>query len=264
MSSLNAREFSPLRLRVLIAEDEPLARAKLVRILGETPDVDVVGVAASGREAIRMAEERRPDLVFLDIHLPDVSGLEIARNWSHRVDRAVVFVTAYAHHAIEAFELNALHYLLKPFNRTRVEEALLRARSGRIRLSVEEAVKREALGVVPESRRMVISTADGILSLAPADIDWLKAADNYVQVHAGTAVHLVRGTLASFEQQLATDRFQRIHRSKIVNLERVRKLKTNQRGQLEAHLVDGTSLVVSRRYRSRIRTLWRGWSGQGQ
>lgn len=265
----------PLPLRVAVAEDEPLTRAQLVRLLWEHPAVEVVGEATSGREAVDLVRAERPDLLLLDVQMPGMTGLEALDRLAddgHPLP-AVVFVTAFDHHAVRAFELHALDYVVKPFDDERLALAVERARSrvqagrlahfGRRMVSLvqEGAVDPDpdALGdlavgpVRPD--RLAVRTGGRIDIVRVADLDWVEGSGVYARLHVGDRQYLLRETLARLEKQLPTRRFVRIHRSTIVNLDRVRALDHLARGEYVVYLHDGTQLKLSRSYRDRLQDL---------
>ena len=260
----------PPLLRVVVAEDEPLTRAYLVGLLREHPAVEVVGNAASGREAIDLVRQMRPDLLLLDVQMPGANGLEVlevlAADGQPLPD--VVFVTAYDAHAVRAFELHALDYVVKPFDDERialaVERSRTRVQTGRLawlgrRMAslLEEGSDPSAPSdddpIYPD--RIAVRTGGRIDLVRVDDVDWVEGSGVYAQLHVGDRVHLLRMTLARLEEQLAPRRFVRIHRSTIVNLDRVRSLEHIARGEYAVHLDDGTRLKLSRSYRDRLQGL---------
>jgi two-component system, LytTR family, response regulator len=216
------------RVRALIAEDEPLARRRLVRLLERRDDVEVAGAARDGDEALAMIAALAPDLLFLDIQMPGLGGFDVLREIGGAGRPFVIFTTAFDQYALKAFEVHALDYLLKPFDEARLDAALDRA------LPLIRGSE--------STRRFVVKSGGRLLFLRAEEIDWIAAADNYVYLHAGGASHLVRTTLKSLAQTLDPDRFVRIHRSTVVNVDAVREVAAN-----EVVLRDGTRLPVSRR-----------------
>jgi two-component system, LytTR family, response regulator len=248
-------------VRVLIADDEPPARAKLRRFLDADPEVALVGEAASGTEAVEMIERLRPDLVFLDIQMPGADGFGVLQAVDPAALPHVVFVTAYDEHALRAFEVHAVDYLLKPYDADRFRTALARA-SERVRArppaggdALDERIRR----VLAEGRpapayleRVLVRTGVRAVFVRTDEVDWLEAEENYVRVHAGAESYLVRGTLAGLEERLDPARFIRVHRSHIVNLASIRELHPWSHGDWMIVLRDGRELMLSRRYRDRI------------
>ncbi len=241
-----------MSLRTLIVDDERLARARLVRLLRRREDVEIAGVACDGDEAVQMIAELRPDLVFLDVQMPGLSGFDVLDAVDGPLP-AVVFTTAFDQYALRAFEVHALDYLLKPFDEERLSAALDRA-SAMIRGARADSGLRPFLEQLAPPERFVIRTPGRIVFLPLAEVDWIEAAGNYVYVHAGRARHLIRGTLKAMEARF-TSRFARIHRSAIVNLERVRELAPRAHGDCEVVLRNGARLTASRTFAARLRAL---------
>jgi two-component system LytT family response regulator len=240
-----------MSIRALIVDDERLARVRLVRLLGRREDVEIVGVACDGDEAVQMIAELRPDLVFLDVQMPGLSGFDVLDAIDSRTN--VVFTTAFDQYALRAFEVHALDYLLKPFDEERLSASLDRA-AAMIRGARADPGLRPFLEQMAPPERFVVRTPGRIVFLPLAEVDWIEAAGNYVYVHAGRERHLIRGTLKAIESRFAS-RFARIHRSAIVNLERVRELAPRAHGDCEVVLRGGARLPVSRTFASRLRAL---------
>jgi len=211
-------------------------------LLRGDPEIELVGECGSGIEALREIRGRRPDLVFLDVQMPECDGFDVLEQLGKDLPPALVFVTAYDQYALKAFEAGALDYLLKPFDNARFGRALERAKE-RIALGRDAPRKIE---------RLAIKNAGEILFLKISEIDWIEAADYYVCLHVGTKSHLLRRSMNEVEQELRTGAFCRIHRSAIVNLERVRRLDVNQEGGTDVVLGNGTRLRLSRRYRKQL------------
>lgn len=250
-------------LRVLIVNDEPLVRRGLRRMLEECEGVDVAGEARNGREALARIDELGPDLVFLDVRMPELDGLAVLRalEAAGRVP-GIIFVTAYDRYAVAAFEHHAIDYLLKPFDEERVKIAVDRARQ---RLAAHEPAALAARmaelleGLRPGApERIAVKTGTRTVLLDPAAIEWVEAADNYVRLHAGRERHLLRGSLAGTADRLDEARFVRIHRSAIVNLEHVAELRSRPSGDGVVRLHSGTELPLSRRYRDAFEKRLRG------
>ena len=248
-------------LRVLVVDDEALARARLRRLLAGEEGVEVVGEAASADEARRLIAEERPDLVFLDVQMPGEDGFELLESLPAGAAPEVVFVTAYDQHALRAFEVNALDYLLKPFDRERLRLALERAREALARRSpaaLDEQLRlmlQELRGEQPHLSRFVIRSVGRIVFVNAADVDWIEASGNYVRLHIGKESHLLRETMSSLETRLDPRVFARIHRSAIVNIERIRELHHIFHGDYSVLLRDGTRLTLSRGYREQFERL---------
>jgi two-component system LytT family response regulator len=253
------------RLRVLLVDDEPLARAKLRRLLAEDDGVEIVGEAATAAEARRLIRSEAPDLLFLDVQLPGEDGFELLASLPGPGVPAVVFVTAFDQHALRAFEVHALDYLLKPFDRERLDIALERAREAIARRPnpIDEQLRLmlgELRGDQAYLGRFVIRGVGRILFVAAADVDWIEAAGNYVRLHAGKESHLLRETMNSLETRLDPRIFARIHRSTIVNVGRIRELHHIFHGDYSVLLKDGTRLTLSRGYREQFERLVAGAS----
>ena len=246
------------RIRVLIVDDEPPARAKVRRFLADDPEVEIAGEAGSGAEAVEAVARLAPDVVFLDVQMPGLDGFGVVDALAGGQMPHVVFVTAYDAYAVRAFEVHAVDYLLKPFDEERFRTALERARQ-RIREGRREDDEARLARWIDTARpgpahlqRILVRRGDTAVLLRVDEIDWIEAADNYVRIHAGGEAHLVRGTLTGYEARLDPARFARIHRSHIVNLDRVRTLHPWSHGDWLVVLHDGTELMLSRRYRDRL------------
>jgi len=230
------------RIRTLIVDDEPLARSNVAVLLRRDPEIDIVGECGSGTEAIEEVRRTKPELLFLDVQMPECDGFDVVELLGNDLPPAIVFVTAYDQYALRAFEAGALDYLLKPFDNARFEVALGRAKS---RISPGEDPRRKL-------DRMMVKSAGEIGFVKISDIDWIEAADYYACLHIGPKSRLVRRSLAELEEDLDPAEFCRVHRSGIVNLQRVRGLKLNQEGEYEVVLEDGTRVRLSRRYRKHL------------
>jgi two-component system LytT family response regulator len=262
-------------IRVVIVDDEPMARSKLRRLLRPAADVEVVAESGDAEAALRSIHELRPDVLFLDIDLPGQSGLELARSLDPAERPWLVFATAYAEFALKAFEVEALDYLLKPFDAERVDRVLERVRarlgerSGTPATQVQTLLDRLAvLSAAPTApsgarwaTRLVVQQGHEMRMVRTEEIDWIGSADNYVEVHIGGESHLLRDTLQSVEMRLDPSCFSRIHRGSIVNLDRVASIRAQASGQLEAVLRDGTVLPVGRAYRDGLTRRWHDGSG---
>lgn len=231
-------------VRALVVDDEPLARANLSVLLRRDPTIEIVGECTSGMEALAEIRDKRPALVFLDVQMPECDGFDVLELLGAAPPAALVFVTAYDRYALRAFEAGALDYLLKPFDNARFDRTLERAKE-RIRLAKDAAGKQE---------RLVIKSAGQILFLRISEIDWIEAADYYACLHVGSKTHLLRRSMSDLERELDPDIFCRIHRSTIVNLNRVRTLVLNEDGERDVLLENGTTLRSSRRYRKHLQS----------
>ena len=244
-------------MRVLIVDDEPIARRGVRLQLEGERDVEVVGECANGLEAVTAIQERAPDLVFLDVQMPEMDGFEVIEAVGVERMPAVVFVTAYDTYAIRAFDVHAVDYLLKPFDRDRFRQALHHARShlGAVPHNLSEQLRAlldAHLAGRKHLERLVVKSAGRIFFLDVADVDWIEAADNYAELHVGKQSHLVRHTLASLEARLDPERFVRIRHSTIVNVRKVKELRPSSTGEFDVVLLSGTVLESSRRYRKRL------------
>ncbi|CAN5743148.1 LytTR family DNA-binding domain-containing protein [soil metagenome] len=245
-------------IRILIADDEPPARRRIRALLEQQLDVQVVGEARSGREAIAAIAELRPELVFLDVQMPEGDGFEVVRTVG--VDRmpVVVFATAYNEHALRAFDAHALDYLVKPYDRERFDAALQRARL-QLRRASDSGVDARLLSLVRQwddrSRyltRLTVRVGSRIRLLDVGEVDYFESETNYVRVHLGNHSHLVRDTLTALEGRLDPARFVRVHRSLIVNLGRIQEVESLFAGEYILFLRDGKRLTTGRTYRASI------------
>ena len=230
-------------IRVLVVDDEPLARRNVTVLLRGDPDIGAVDECASGVEAIDAMRRSKPDLVFLDVQMPECDGFDVLELMGPDLPHAIVFVTAYDEYALRAFEAGALDYLLKPFDDARFARALGRAKD---KLAHYVSLPR------PPVRRLAVRTPGQLLFVDVADIDWIEAASYYACLHVGRETHVIRRTLSDLERDLGEDRFIRIHRSIIVNLERIQGLELQSTGDYEVVLKSGDRLRLSRRFRKRL------------
>jgi two-component system LytT family response regulator len=246
----------------LIVDDEPAARAAISSLLADDAEVSLVGECADGRSALRAIRDDAPDLLFLDVQMPEMDGFALLREVDPDELPVVVFVTAYDQYALRAFEVHALDYLLKPFDDERFREALARAkqqvRHGKLSavsqqlLALLDGAGRPAAGEGRYLKRLVIKSGGRVTILAVRDIDWIEAEADYVKIHTGRAWHLLRETMKHLETQFDPARFVRIHRSTIVNVERIKELQPYFRGEYVVILHDGTSLKLSRGYKEHL------------
>ena len=244
------------KIRAVIADDEPLARRGIRQMLAPHADVTVVGEARNGRETVKALRMIKPDLLFLDVQMPELDGFGVLREVGPELMPAVIFVTAYDTFAVQAFEAHALDYLVKPLQETRFAEALERMRE---RLRSAEAVdlsrRLSALLAMREKerakQRILVPTPAGELVLDAEEIDWIEADDYYAAIHARGGRHLIRESLASLEQRLDGDRFVRAHRSAIVNMDRVREVR-REGNETSLVLHNETRVPVSRRQRDQV------------
>jgi len=242
---------------VLVADDQPMARERLVSLLAAEPGVELAGVATSGPEAVDCIRHQSPDLVFLDLQMPGMDGFGVIEAIGVERMPPTVFVTAYDEYAVRAFEVQALDYLLKPFGRQRFQSALERARRHLERERQGEMAGRLAELLQSrrgsEGRERLLVKSGGRVSFVDVDaIDWVEAEGNYVRLHTGSDSYLIRETMANLLKQLGAERFFRIHRSRIVNVKKVKELLIAGGGDYQVVLVDGTKLGLSRLYRDAL------------
>jgi two-component system, LytTR family, response regulator len=230
------------RIRAVVVDDEPLARSNLKVLLGRDPEVQLVGECGSGAEALEAIRKKKPELVFLDVQMPECDGFDVLEQLGADLPAALVFVTAYDQYALQAFEAGALDYLLKPFDNARFERTLQRAKE---RVGAGRGRARRV-------ERVAIKNAGEVLFLKIEEIDWIEAADYYVGLHVGARTHLLRRSMADVEQELDAAQFCRIHRSAIVNLERVQRLESGEDGGMDVVLNTGAKLRLSRRYKREL------------
>jgi two-component system LytT family response regulator len=260
-----------MKMRTIVVDDEPLARRRLARLLEAEDHVEVVAVCATGRDAVSAVREHAPDLLFLDVQMPEMDGFGVLRELGGAGMPQVVFVTAYDQYAIQAFEVHALDYLLKPYTPARLSTAVQRAAR---QLQAPRAAPAERLAELLEhlererralegrlagagpahghTTRLLVKDGERMFFVPVERIDWLEAEGNYVRLHCGREAHLVRATLSGMEEQLDPTRFTRIHRSTIVNLDRVKEVRPWFAGDYLVKLNDGGELRLSRRYRDRL------------
>jgi two-component system LytT family response regulator len=252
-------------LTVVVVDDEPLARRRLARLLKKDASVEVVALCQGGRKAVEEIREHKPDLVFLDIQMPDLDGFGVVEAIGPELMPAVVFVTAYDAYALRAFDVHAVDYLLKPYDEERFDVALARARvraqgranapggdEERLRALLREMLARVADGDVSRSRypeRLAVRTNESTRILQMSEVDWFETYGNYVRVHVGRATYLIRSTATRLMDELDPHRFARIHRRYLVNLDRVVEIQPWFGGDAVVVLRDGTKLRLSRFYK---------------
>ena len=244
-----------MTLRVLIVDDESVARRRIRRLLTAEPDVTVVGESADGASALTAIAKSKPDLAFLDVQMPELDGFGVVRSLPPSELPAIVFVTAYDRYALRAFDVQAIDYLLKPFTRERFRTALTRARERLQERARDDRLTRliDHLGASQHyPARVAVRTGDRFVVINWNDVDWIEAADNYVTLHVGAREYLVRDTLASVEHQLDPERFTRIHRSAIVQLDRIVELHPATHGDVDVVLRDGARLTLTRTWRDGV------------
>jgi two-component system LytT family response regulator len=237
------RPEEPLaKIRTIVVDDEPLARSNISILLRADPQIEIVGECGSGAEALEKIRSAGPDLVSLDVQMPECDGFDVLELLGKDVPPAIVFVTAYDQYALRAFEAGALDYLLKPFDNSRFGRALERAKEKIFR----------AHGNPKKLERLAIKGIGQVAFVKVSEIDWIEAADYYACLHVGAKTHLLRRSMAELEVELDSAIFCRVHRSTIVNLERVRGLKLSEDGEYDVLLESGARLRLSRRYRKQL------------
>lgn len=242
----------PAKIRTLIVDDEPLARSNVAILLRQDPETEIIGECRSGAEALEKIRALKPDLLFLDVQMPECDGFDVLEMLGTTLPPAVIFVTAYDQYALRAFEAGALDYLLKPFDNARFNRALDRAK---------QAVKR-GKDVPRKLERLAIKSVGQIAFVRISEIDWIEAADYYACIHVGPRSHLLRRSMADLEQELDPTAFCRIHRSTIVNLARVQRMEIGVDGEYSVLLDSGTTLRMSRRYSKELQSRLGVHSGQ--
>jgi len=249
------------KLEVIIADDEPLARKKLRMLLVKDAEVCIVKECGTVQQTVDAVNAKRPDLLFLDIQMPDGEGFAALERFTPEAMPVVIFTTAYDQHAVRAFEAHALDYLLKPFDEGRFRKSLARAKSYLAATSSAQTLSGpiDSLGPVADAKRrerLVFRSEGRMVVLNLSEIDWVEAASNYVRLHVGGASYLVRSTVAETEARLDPRRFVRIHRSIIVNVDRIKELKACNSGEFIVTLTRGKQLPASRGYRQNIEELF--------
>jgi two-component system LytT family response regulator len=235
---------TPAKIRTLIVDDEPLARSNLSVLLRRDPQIEIVSECGSGAEALAEIRGAKPDLVFLDVQMPECDGFDVLEMLGKDLPPAIVFVTAYDQYALRAFEAGALDYLLKPFDNARFDRALDRAKQRLVR----------GKDMPTQLERLTIKSVGQVSFVKVSEIDWIEAADYYACLHVGPKTHLLRRSMAELEQELDPAVFSRIHRSTIVNLDRVQCLKLGEDGEYDVLLENGAILRLSQRYRKQLQS----------
>ena len=250
-----------MKTRTLIVDDELLARERLRQLLLNEPEVEIAGECTDGREAVQTIRQEKPDLIFLDVQMPELDGFGVLQEIGDGPMPVIVFVTAHDKFALRAFEVHAVDYLLKPFDRERFQAALQRALE-QVRHRTSGALDQRLSDLLAELKspaksksieRLAVKSGGRVVLLKVEDIDWIEAADNYVELHVGKQSHLLREKLSTLETRLAPEKFVRISRSTIVNVERVKELQSLFRGEYALILQSGERLTLSRSYRDKLR-----------
>jgi two-component system LytT family response regulator len=250
-----------MKVRTLIVDDELLARERLRQLLESEPEIELVGECADGNEAVAAIQREAPDLIFLDIQMPELDGFGVLHAITADPPPVIVFVTAHDKFALRAFEVHAVDYLLKPFDRERFKKALSRAlervkhREGGPQKQGQAAVLTELKPPARPLERLAVKTGGRVIFVKLTDIDYIEAAHNYVELHVEKQSHLLRETLNAIEARLPVEKFVRISRSVIVNIERVKELQPLFYGEYTVTLHNGTRLTLSRRYRDKLQQL---------
>lgn len=247
-----------MSIRVLLSDDEALARERLRSLLEDERDLEIVAECGDGKSAIAMIKREKPDLVFLDIQMPEIDGFGVVSALRHDPMPLTIFVTAYDRYAMKAFEVHALDYLLKPVGKQRLAEALEHARKQLLHPS-EGMFQGRVLALLAEldsrhnaPQRIVIKADGEIVCLKPGEIDWAESAGNYVCLHVGGATHILRETITALESRLGQRQFLRVHRSTLVNVDRIKTLRPSLYGDYAILLRDGTKLTLSRGFRESV------------
>jgi two-component system LytT family response regulator len=249
------------KIRTVIVDDEELARDRIQTLLELQPDVEVVGVCTDGPSAVEMIDRTQPDLVFLDVQMPGMDGFEVVENLERTKLPAVVFVTAHDAHALRAFEIHALDFLLKPFDQTRFEKALERAR-GHLSQTTGPVLDSRLVTLLEElheerkySERLIVKSSGRVFFVRTEEIDWVEASGNYVKIHTKSDAHLLRESMKNMEAKLDPKTFVRIHRSAIVNIDHIKELEPWFHGEYIVIMRDGTRLTASRVFSDRLSAL---------
>jgi two-component system LytT family response regulator len=236
-----------MNIRVVLVDDEPLARSRLRKLLALEGDVEIVGECGNGPEAVVCIEEQQPDVVFMDMQMPEMNGLEVIRALPEDLQPDIIFVTAHEEHAVEAFAVRAMDYLLKPFTRARLQEAVRR-----VRLRLQNLPRRLAPPPPahephsPWLSRFAVKDGNQTLFIRTQDVDYIEAAANYVVLCTANGNHVLRETLRNLEADLSPELFLRISRSVIVNLNRIKAIRSNPAGEWQVVLEDGRDFLMTR------------------
>jgi two-component system LytT family response regulator len=248
-------------IRAVIVDDEPLAREGVRLLLQRDPDIEVIDESGDGADAVEVIRRHRPDLVFLDVQIPEMNGFEVLSALGPEEMPAVIFITAHDRYALQAFEVNALDYLLKPYDDERFMEAVRRAKE-HLRMERVSNLSQKLISLLEVYgdrsafiSRLAVRSAGRVVFVTVGEIDWIEAADYYVQLHVGSESYLHRQTMTSLERQLDPDRFIRIHRSAIVNASRIRELRHQGKRDLVVVLESGIELKVARSSRDKLQKL---------
>jgi len=252
-----------MKIKTLIVDDEPLARERIRRMLQDEKDIAIVGECVGGLEAVEAIERLTPDLVFLDIQMPQMNGFEVLQSIELPNVPVIIFVTAFDQYALKAFEFHALDYLLKPFSKDRLRAALNRARE-QIEISQPNTVDERLTALLNDLKsenkyleRLLLKSSGRIYFVKTDEVDWIESAGNYAKLHVGRETHLLRETMSGLEESLNPENFLRIHRSCIVNIDRVKELHPLFSGDYMVIMHDKRELTLSRNYRDRLLNLFK-------
>jgi two-component system LytT family response regulator len=250
-----------MSIRTLIVDDEKLARDKLRRLLGKESDISIVGECTCGTDTVEFINKENPELVFLDIQMPELTGFEVLQEIEPEKMPTIIFVTAYDQYALDAFNVHALDYLTKPFNQERLQTALGKARN-QIENFRQGDIDERLLSLLKNLRdvkeypdRLVLKSSGRIYFVKTEDIEWIEAAGNYVKIHANQKPHMLRETMNGIEKKLSPDKFLRIHRSSLVNIDQIKELNPLFSGDYLVTLRDETEITLSRNYHDRLKQL---------
>jgi two-component system LytT family response regulator len=250
--------FTMADLRALVVDDEPLARERLRNFLTSEPGVSVIGECQNGEDAVVAVRRDSPNLLFLDVQMPGLNGFEVLQRLNGSAPTAVIFTTAHDQYAVKAFEIHAVDYLLKPFDRERLRVALERARTRAAAPRSDDlqtklaAMLEDMKAGAKQPERIPVKSNGKVTFVRIPDIDWIGSADNYVELHVGAHSHLIRETMNSVATRLPPEQFVRISRTSIVNLSRVKELQPLFHGEYTVTLTSGTRLTLSRSYRDQL------------
>lgn len=250
---------------VLIVDDESHARERLKKYLKDDSELDIIGESSNGTEAVNFIKNHPTDLVFLDVQMPEMDGFGVIESIGIDNIPLIIFVTAYDHFAVNAFKVNALDYVLKPVSQKRLNESLERAKKllhNKNAGDINQKLMKLLESLKPEKQyleRIVIKTNDRMYMVKTTDIDWIEADDNYVRIHTGDKSHLLRQTMKNMEDTLDPNLFLRIHRSVIVNMDRIKEIQQWFNNEYSVLLKDGTELTMSRGYRDKAREMFKNF-----
>jgi two-component system LytT family response regulator len=247
-----------VKIKTIIVDDEPLARKRVGQLLAKESDVEIIAECGDGLAAISAINDLQPDLIFLDVQMPEVSGFDVLRELDEEIAPAVIFVTAFDHFTIQAFDVSAVDYLLKPFGEERFRRAVNRARQ-RLQKESENHSDEPLLRLLDHLKlnngfleRLIVNHKDRLVIVPVNDIDWIETYGNYLKIHSTGKTYLLRETMSNLTERINPEKFLRIHRSTLVNLDRIKQLQAMFGGQYTVVLRDGTELTLSRNYRKSV------------